>query len=519
MGNGASTSSWSATYTEIKSKHDAAYVAIQNAITLEEEEKPDEAVKKYKEGIQLIDEALRIQVTCPENPEFTWEKAVVMIQKMKKTRAEVLTRINCIQKSTEQYESVEHPPSYEEAMASTPTETPQTYNELASALNRLTIDTIDTNTPMEAEVVYMYEGVKLYFISPAGEVSSTLRPQTLKIILVDNEGENVPRAILQIGTWVYPLIPGVSPCYRADYGAFILPNVYAETPGSSIGIILPSDADADAYEVLESILYGIVGESKPPEMLLPPSEDLSEKISNGIVTGASFLSRGLVTGAEKVGNLLNLSTPKLINRMNSTDRPAEIPAGVTRSMQIAETATNKAARVTGYVAEQVGVATVKLGKFLAPHIQKQGTRLLTSGFRMSEEDASNKVKGVMTVAAGAVEGFSTVYRGLENSASILGQSLKNNTVKVVQHKYGQPAGEFAGDTLSTVGNVYQISQNTKVIQPKHLAKRTAKEAGKAVVHGYKYKSSRGASTSNQVEFPYNSRNGDVSKHNLPPEKK
>jgi spartin len=59
---------------------------------------------------------------------------------------------------------------------------------------------------------------------------------------------------------------------------------------------------------------------------------------------------------------------------------------------------------------------------------------LTTAFRLSEEDASAKMKGVMTVAAGAVEGFSTVYCGLENSALILGKSLKENTVKVVQHK-------------------------------------------------------------------------------------
>lgn len=77
---------------------------------------------------------------------------------------------------------------------------------------------------------------------------------------------------------------------------------------------------------------------------------------------------------------------------------------------------------------------MKLGQFLAPHIQKGGTKLLSSGLNMSEQEASNKMQGVLTVAAGAVEGFTTVYRGLETSASILGNNLKNNTVKIVQHK-------------------------------------------------------------------------------------
>lgn len=75
-----------------------------------------------------------------------------------------------------------------------------------------------------------------------------------------------------------------------------------------------------------------------------------------------------------------------------------------------------------------------LGRFLAPHIQRQGTKLLKTGFNMSQEEASDKMQGVLTVAAGAVEGFSTVYSGLETSAKILGNNLTNNTVKVVEHK-------------------------------------------------------------------------------------
>lgn len=77
---------------------------------------------------------------------------------------------------------------------------------------------------------------------------------------------------------------------------------------------------------------------------------------------------------------------------------------------------------------------MRLGQFLAPHIQKQGTKLLTTGFKMSEQEASNKMKGILTVTAGAVEGFSTVYRGLHTSAGILASNLKNNTVKIVEHR-------------------------------------------------------------------------------------
>lgn len=48
MGNSASSSPWAAEYETIKLNHDAAYGCIDRAITLEEEERPQEvsAVKK-----------------------------------------------------------------------------------------------------------------------------------------------------------------------------------------------------------------------------------------------------------------------------------------------------------------------------------------------------------------------------------------------------------------------------------------------------------------------------------------
>lgn len=54
--------------------------------------------------------------------------------------------------------------------------------------------------------------------------------------------------------------------------------------------------------------------------------------------------------------------------------------------------------------------TTRLGQFLASHIQKQGAKLLSSGFKISEDKASEKMQNALTIAAGAVEGFATIYR-------------------------------------------------------------------------------------------------------------
>lgn len=100
------------------------------------------------------------------------------------------------------------------------------------------------------------------------------------------------------------------------------------------------------------------------------------------------------------------------------------------------------------------------------------------------------MSGVLTVAAGAVEGFGTVYTGLEQSAGILGKNLGDNSVKIIEHKYGLHAGTLAHDTFDTVGNMINLSRNMNIITPKGLAKKTVKGAGKAMFGDFKPKNSR-----------------------------
>lgn len=95
------------------------------------------------------------------------------------------------------------------------------------------------------------------------------------------------------------------------------------------------------------------------------------------------------------------------------------------------------------------------------------------------------MNGVLNLTAGAVEGFGTVYSGLEKSAGILGNSLSNNSVKIIQHKYGPSAGEVAAGAFDTVGNIINVSQNVNYMTPKGLAKKAAKNTGKAIAQEFR----------------------------------
>lgn len=102
-----------------------------------------------------------------------------MIQKMKKTRAEVLNRINTLNRQNDF--TPEDPPSYEEAIANN-SKLPQTYSELAAALNDMQVQ--QTNSEVDAKVIYVHDDVRLYFISPDGSVTQTSEAETLTIALL-----------------------------------------------------------------------------------------------------------------------------------------------------------------------------------------------------------------------------------------------------------------------------------------------------------------------------------------------
>ncbi|XP_065169831.1 protein spartin [Atheta coriaria] len=481
MGNAASNT-WAMNYRLLKGIHDDAYKHIDRAITLEEQEQPNQAIEAYKAGILTIDKALDVVIACPDNPDDTWRDACTMVQKMKQSRAEVLQRINAITSSPD-FVQMEPPPMYDhvvdgQAESHSP-ERLRTYSELAEALDNLKIITPQG----EADILISCDNVVQYFISPNGNGTvDQLEPQKMNIAILQDGSQML--YFLQIGNWIYPLVPGVSPCYRTEYRAFIFPDVHSAVEGASVGIVIPKDADALVLEILEDILLGVHTDEKKDKLSrqrrAEPHPQPGSSVASGLVTGAGYLSRGLIFTATKVGDLLNYGTPKVIANITPA-QTSEVPTNVRKTLQIAEKGTGKAAEVTGVVASKIGVATNKLGQFLAPHIERQGTKLLTTAFNYTEDEASNRVNGVLTVAAGAVEGFGTVYQGLHQSAAILGSNLKDNSVKIVQHKYGESAGALANDTLGTVGNVISIRGNAKIFTPKGLAKSTIKQTGKAMI--------------------------------------
>merc|ERR1719493_530249 len=103
----------------------------------------------------------------------------------------------------------------------------------------------------------------------------------------------------------------------------------------------------------------------------------------------------------------------------------------------------------------------------------------------SSSSAGNKKKSgamayLVDAARGGLIGYGTVYNGLETSAKVLGTNVKQNSVKVVSHKYGGEAGSVFGEACTAAGNAAMTYMNVQSLGVKGLVKKTAKETGKTV---------------------------------------
>nr|XP_017010024.2 protein spartin [Drosophila takahashii] len=519
-------------YASIKTAYKAAMTQVELAVKHEEQESPGQAIEAYELALKMMEDTFAIPVGLPEEIEAVqteWNDACALIQKLKSAKTEVTYRLKVLRSQNqpiddEALEAVEESRTEVDAnrplLAENPSThydisnasgRPKTYRELADGLRRL-LAVPDSHALLDE---LFRAQVKMYRIEANGTVTSISGSSTMSLVMCTVGGEwkylsgiyfiqcSMPNEETGM-IWLYPLVPSITNCYRTEYGAFIFPDMECQQPGNAFGLMLTKDGqpslDSDEalqdlqrffLDLLEAVLAGTVEQLKSPTSqragLASDSASGSEQVSRHIVSAADFIARNLVRGAEKTGGLMLRSTPYLISKMTpaAADAPTQVPSSVQTSVEVAQKVTHAAAGMTGWIAGKVGTASMAVGRYLAPHIQEQGSKLLQKGFGYDSSEANSTMEGAMTIAAGAVEGVSTVFDGLETSAKILGCSLSQNSVKIIEHKYGQPAGNLASGTFDTVGNVFVVSQNVNYITPKGIAKKMVKRTGEAVVSDYK----------------------------------
>lgn len=464
-----------------------------------------------------------------------------IIYNFKMQRSEILLRIGTIYRRRENEEDEKFMRKRKSSdAASLSSESPKrrarTYIELESVLKDLSkvqqsAEKMDDNI---LEILFCCSGVKLYYIEQNSDVVSSLEDFVMGIIRLGSDfeknldetifmqlikssesvieicaeanenGESSSNAAHSIDdqqqqqadpSFIYPLIPGVSPLFRTKFKAFILPDLQSND-GSAIGLMLPEEYDELVLDILVAILKGVVKENG--DVLFGDFTKIGESsrgkrstgdaVSENIVSASYWISQSIVKSAQKTGEMIDYSTPYILTKLRKAEETTPpVSEKVKTSVTVAKSLSGYAATGTTFLAEKVGCAMTSFGKFLAPHVQQQGAKLLTYTVGMENERAHATMVESLKIASGAAEAISTIYSGLETSASILGRNLADNSVKLVRHKYGESYGEVSEKGFDTVGNLISVNRSFNILTPKGLVKSTAKSAGKGILNSDEFK--------------------------------
>ncbi|KAM4701454.1 spartin isoform 1-T3 [Discoglossus pictus] len=359
------------------------------------------------------------------------------------------------------------------------------------------------------ELILIPRGVQIFFVTPDGQVSAPSYPGYLRIIkFMDTTSEMAqsrPPAFLQVCDWLYPLMCTHSPVLHSNTGAYMFPDMMSQVPGSYVGVVLSSELPASDRELFEDLLKQMsdlrIQPSEPTGETIDLSQTIhvvtipeakekeelpewSEKVAQGILSGASWLSWGLVKGAELTEKAIHKGATKLREHMQPDDKPVEVSPTVAKGLHVAKQATGGAVKVSQFLVDGVCAIASCVGKELAPHVKKHGSKLLPESLKKDKEGKS-PLDGAMVVAASGVQGFATVWLGLEYAAKNVTKSVATETVHTVKYKFGKDAGHATDNAVNSAINVGVTAFNIDHIGIKAIVKKTAKETGHAILDEYK----------------------------------
>ncbi|MED6236282.1 hypothetical protein ATANTOWER_006969 [Ataeniobius toweri] len=364
------------------------------------------------------------------------------------------------------------------------------------------------------ELLYIPYGVQIFFVTPEGQVSAPSYPGYLRLVKFTSDfSDRIPRrppAFLQVCDWLYPLMSVDSPVLLCNTGVFMFPDMMAPGPGYYVGVVLSSElpaADRDSFKDLLSQMTDLrvqspdeaadsvnlsqkVSISAPEETQPAETEEenglpeWSEKVANGILTGASWLSWGLVKGAEYTGKAIQKGASKLREHITPEDKPTDVNPTVTKSLYVAKQATGGAVKVSQFLVDGVCTVANCVGRELAPHVKKHGGKLIPESMKKDKDGRSN-IDGAMVVAASGVQGFATVWNGLEAAAKDITTNVAAETVTTMKHKYGSAAGQATDNAVNSAINVGITAFNIDNLGIKAVVKRTGKQTAQAILEDYK----------------------------------
>ncbi|XP_078721142.1 spartin-like isoform X2 [Lampetra fluviatilis] len=355
--------------------------------------------------------------------------------------------------------------------------------------------------PDAVELFLIADGAQIFFVSVAGLVSAPSYPGFLRIATFRSQGPDAPPgrppAFLQVSGWLHPLVPGYSPVLRSSQGIYVFPDMCSGEAGATVGVLLSPELPAEQRRLFEEHLGRLAqfcvqapedgaagGQAESadvpkaaapdPEKGTPqPMPEWSEKMSHGILSGASWISRGLLRGAEATGKVLNKGATAVREHIPAESQvppqahanarptaaapPAQAPAAA--EPHRANTGPNREPSLVKVGKSLVGGvvdAVSSVSKEMAPHLKRYGEKIMPESLKQPDSDGARTLHGAKMVASSSAQGLSTIWDGLSSAAKTIARSVSSSTVQPVS----QGAASVPSDRNAQMSGHYQNGQPT-----------------------------------------------------------
>jgi len=390
---------------------------------------------------------------------------------------------------------------FRENMASTTQHHP--YSDLQQnvhrAMDELVADESVYVPTREAEELFnLPDCVQIFFITAEGRVSTFSQPSSLRIFKFKNKNEDEEtNTFIQVNGWTHPLGEG-SPVLKAGNGSFMFPDAYSDQEGSSVGLVImddsPFNVNGEAEKQLQKLLEELTALKTIQSQVEKELEDHHlGKLGSLILKGAQTVGKTMEdTIVPKTTQLIEYATEKQKAKMGQpAEEDSKMNSVLKTTVKGAGHMTKATVKVSGFVADRVGDLTKSIARSLARKMEPAVSGATGAGGGGSGKTKNTSLRTLVDVARGGLLAYGTIYASLEDSAKVLGTSVKSNSVQVVEHKYGGEAGEVFGEAATAAGNAAMTYMNIQSLGVKGLVKKTAKttgkELGKAVLDAHSSK--------------------------------
>uniref|UniRef100_A0A1I7YED9 Senescence domain-containing protein n=1 Tax=Steinernema glaseri TaxID=37863 RepID=A0A1I7YED9_9BILA len=324
----------------------------------------------------------------------------------------------------------------------------------------------------DADLIYFIPGGVQLVVLEDDQASAPTGPTSLQIFRLKGEKEEDPTQVkmfIQVGLWAYPL-SSQTPVLKKELGTYVVPNPVPDHPNMFVSIILPRDMDKSIEEGFVHTLrqFTEVRSAAPvnPEEL----KRVSDKIATFLVRSGQRVSSGIHSTVEKTNARISLQGAKIRAKIDTRKEPVNINPMIRNGVHFVHKGSKVSARVTKNLLDKIGEVGIYVGKSVAN--------------RLSGDPRSRGIVGdACTVIGAGLVGVSLVWMAMEEAGKALFKHIANETVDIVQLRYGDEASTTAHKALFAIGHGCLTAYHVWRLGPRSVTHRMIRSGAVAMVLG------------------------------------